>query len=356
MDDFSIPIESRLPRRKKTSLLGTSVFYLSSLVPGLLILWYIAPIRDFLFEAPVKDAAKAQPERNPFDMRSVREKLEARMEEAVSTSTKPVPTRISSDQPKLATAASAFDSEPKSTEESPAPTIVPESQTRSHEPDDAKGEHAPDFAVELGPTVAAHAPPATAKIALSLATRKQRAPLAIPLRKHVLKVAGLRGTQRKFELEPASGEFDERAPALVIIEGPRTVRMRINIDAKRSAEPSIVIELTTHFADGDEVPFTLEGMKRIRDRILKEGNNAADRAADVRFEISRIADWLSTPGAKPLAAVGEAKARGIQLAAEALRTDAAVKQLEVDLAVASEMLELAEEINSGWQLEVRVAD
>jgi hypothetical protein len=181
-------------------------------------------------------------------------------------------------------------------------------------------------------------------IDLDLSGRRQRFALKGAPADHY-RVVSLEGCPARHEIDPENGRFGGRDAATIVIDARREVRLKVTIDAGARG-PALFVEPLVSTDDGKEIPFILANMEKIRRRVVKQGNAAADELAAIEAEGSRLMAWLNAPGTKPLAEVGQAKARIVALEAARVRTAAAIKTLEADLAVAEALEKLARQLHA----------
>ena len=191
---------------------------------------------------------------------------------------------------------------------------------------------------------AADEPAIAHTIDLDLGGRRQRFALkGAPAEQY--RVVSVEGCPAKYEIDPEDGRFGAREAATIVIEGRREVRLKVTVDlgvrgAAIFVEPLVITE------DGKEIPFILANMQKIRQRVVKQGNAAADELAAIEAEGTRLMAWINAPVAKPLAEVGQAKARVLALEAARGQQEAAIKTLEADLAVAEALEKLAGQLHA----------
>jgi hypothetical protein len=189
-------------------------------------------------------------------------------------------------------------------------------------------------------------------IDLDLGGRRQRFALkGEPAKKY--RVVSVEGCPTAYELDPEEGVFGGRDAATIVIEGRREVRLKLTVDAGARG-PAIFVEPLVTTDDGKEIPFILANMEKIRQRVVKQGNAAADELAAIEAEGTRLMAWINAPVAKPLAEVGQAKARVVALEASRVRTAAAIKTLEADLSVAEALEKLAKSLHSRCKVGIAI--
>jgi hypothetical protein len=167
------------------------------------------------------------------------------------------------------------------------------------------------------------------------------------------RVVSVDGCPASYEFDPEDGGFGGRDAATIVIDGQREARLKVTVDAGVRG-PAIFIEPLVTTDDGKEIPFILANMEKIRQRVMKQGNAAADELAAIEAEGSRLMAWINAPVAKPLAEVGQAKARVLALEAARGQQEAAIKSLEADLAVAEALEKLAKTLHARCKVGIGV--
>jgi hypothetical protein len=188
-------------------------------------------------------------------------------------------------------------------------------------------------------------------IELDLQVRRQRHKLA----KRTLskfRIVGLDGCHVPYDIRPPDGRIDEQHDAIISIDGPREVTLRIAVAAAADESPVISIEAEAVNDVGDKIPFTMPNIKRIRGQIVKEGKRASAELDSMYEERDRLQSWMAAPGVKPLAARGQARVRVTELGSAIPPLESLVKSLRADLALADEMEELAAHLNRDCRVQI----
>ena len=314
-DSFGGTVYRRRRRSGPLAWLVRAVFYVSSLAPAAWIVWHYdlinrmdrrlkgeaAPAAERVVERPAAPVV-APVERAPVKPRDS-ERQAASSQEAV------------------------VDKAPRT------PSVLP----REESPTTAVVESA-----------AADEPVIAHTIDLDLGGRRQRFALEGTAEKQY-RVVTVAGCPAAYKIDPESGSFGARDAATIVIAGRREVRLRVTVE-EGVRGPAIVVEPMVRSDDGKEIPFILANMQKIRQRIVKQGNDAADELAGIEAEGSRLMAWINAPVAKPLAEVGHAKSRVVALEAARVRQAATIESLEADLAVAQSLEKLGRQLHAKCKL------
>jgi hypothetical protein len=198
---------------------------------------------------------------------------------------------------------------------------------------------------------AADDPAISHTIDLDLSGRRQRFALKdAPAARY--RVVSVEGCPEAYEFDPEEGEFGGRNAVTILIKGRREVRLKLIVDAGVRG-PAIFVEPLVNTDDGREIPFILANLQKVRLRVMKQRNVAADELAAIEAEGARLMAWIEAPVAKPLIEVGQAKTRILALRAARTEHEAAIKTLEADLALAEALEKLAKTLHA--RCKVRIA-
>jgi len=258
------------------------------------------------------------------------------------------------------------------TKASPAPSDVPSdvpiiagNQVQASKPPRPKSQPAPrDEAETIARSprqfmpkekAASPSPVVLHTIDLDLKSRRQRHELG-DSKARQLRILALKDCKTRYALSPEDGRFDEKSDALVAIDGPREIVLRVGLNSSAADKSVIVVDARATTDAGDEIPFTLANIQRIRARIVQEGKRATSELEAIQGERQQLQAWIAAPVAKPLAARGQARARIAELELAIAPQAELVATLEADFKVAEAMHELAADLHRRCQIQIGSAD
>jgi hypothetical protein len=312
-------------RRSPLARLGKLVFYLSSLAPAAWIVWHYDLVNR------MDRRLKGEEEAAPADP------LPAVVPTAKVAPDAPQPER-----------APAVQSVAPGAEQASAGAAPPEPVVVSV---------APNTPADAADMQAPQAPPQQAMalvIDLDLGGRKQRAALDGAAGKKY-RIAKVTGCPASYSLDPANGALGERAPASVVIAGAREVVLSVSLDAGPRGL-AVVVEPKMRTDEGKEIPFLMAGVEKARKRLAKQAVDAGDRLAALQAEQQRLVAWIGAPIVKPLAEVGQAKARVAALEGAIRDQRALAESLDAELEVATAVEKLARQLDAQCKLGIGVVD
>jgi hypothetical protein len=190
-------------------------------------------------------------------------------------------------------------------------------------------------------------------IDINLASRIQRYELSVESTGQIV-VASLEGCKEPSSITPAGGVLDKNTKVTIAVKGPREVYCELSLREQDSENKSILVRYYVYNDEGNELPFTLATMERVCRDISKEGRSAVAAFNSMDSELGRLQRWIASPITKPLADVGVAKARVLELNAMASDQSGLIETLEADLEVAESMSDFAKHLNDDCAISVKL--
>jgi hypothetical protein len=187
-------------------------------------------------------------------------------------------------------------------------------------------------------------------IDLDLSARRQRAPLPFAPDARFT-VLDIKGCDAPYEISPASGELTRRQSVAIRVTSRREIILRLSL-APGEDSLLLTIEPAVINAEGEEIPFYLTNIERIRTRVRKEGMRAADQLDALTAERQQLQMWINAPVAKPLAQRGQARRRVAELDNLIPPMQQMVQSLEQDMAIADAMDQIAQNLHQDCRIEL----
>lgn len=203
---------------------------------------------------------------------------------------------------------------------------------------------------ETSPTV----PHIVQRLALDLTKRRQATILSEGSRT-ALCVAGLSNADCPYVIDPPDGALGAGDQVVVTLNGLREVLLRIHLDDGDDGQQIVNFEPVMVTAGGDEVPFVEANLNRNCRQCDKSAALISRQASALQAEATRLNVWINSPIIKPLAAVGQAKTRVVEIQAMLPGLQANFAQAQRDCEVADSLLEFAKKLHKRCQIELSTA-
>jgi hypothetical protein len=171
-----------------------------------------------------------------------------------------------------------------------------------------------------------------------------------------LRVASLSGFESPYEIKPHGGLLHDGRDVTVVVHAERDILIDVERKLNSKGEASIFVACHVINDAGEDMPVTLSSLHNICRLLTKKGKDAAASLEAMELEKRNLRAWLRAPISKPLAHVGQAKARIAALDESLPAQAAAVESIRADLAVAESLHAVAVELHESAALEIASAE
>lgn len=186
--------------------------------------------------------------------------------------------------------------------------------------------------------------PQSQTITLDLTNHSQRIPLRI---KAPVRIARFDGYSH--HLKPPDGTLNPGAK--VVVMGPRPITLTVKF-----VGGSLTITPTVKTDAGDPIPFTTTNLSSIVNGIIRKGQQATSQVEALKAEKKQLVAWLNTPGPKALAMRGQVRMRVQELDHLIPEGEKVVADLKTELNVTKQLVDLADRLHRGCNVVIeRVA-